>query len=277
MCATLINHGERLIMPSSHYMHSLINAVNELPLLTYDATTVWPRTYIRCRPTPSRGDGVGVRRPRGPGCCRWHGGTSQNGTLHMRQNSGGGVRVRARARVGVWVCVRARDSVCYNIRFSLSPILQLLILGQALGFALWKTGVRMIKEKKWVALVTNGGDIFQEENQDDKICNSMLPWFCFFIIFSPHRREYCNEKPKAKYCVGRLNFPWTCWTSKTCLLSSAEAAQPWQYTGIYSVPHRKQGKLTLLHHLVLVSSNKPGQTACQQHPNQLFRTRIKVE
>lgn len=40
MCATLINHGERLIMPSSHYMHSPINAVNELPLLTYDATTV---------------------------------------------------------------------------------------------------------------------------------------------------------------------------------------------------------------------------------------------
>lgn len=114
MCATLINHGERLIMPSSHYMHSPINAVNELPLLTYDATTVWPRTYIRCRPTPSRGDGVGVQRPRGPGCCRWHGGTSQDGTLHMRQNSGGGVRVRARARVGVWVCVRACmwETVC---------------------------------------------------------------------------------------------------------------------------------------------------------------------
>lgn len=130
-------------------------------------------------------------------------------------------------------CVRARDSVCYNIRFSLSPILQLLVLGQALGFALWKTGVGMIKEKKWVALVTNSGDIFQEENQDDKICNSMLPWCCFFIVFSPHRREYCNEKPKAKYSVGRLNFPWTCWTSETCLLSSAEAAQPWQYTGTY--------------------------------------------
>lgn len=29
----------------------------------------------------------------------------------------------------------------------------------------------------------------------------------------------------------------------------------------------------LLHHLILVSSNKPGQTACQQHPDQLFQTR----
>lgn len=35
MCATLINHGERLIVPSGHYMHSPIDAVNELPVLTY--------------------------------------------------------------------------------------------------------------------------------------------------------------------------------------------------------------------------------------------------
>lgn len=40
--------------------------------------------------------------------------------------------------VGVRACVRARDSGCYNIRFSLSPILQLLIFRQALDFALLK-------------------------------------------------------------------------------------------------------------------------------------------
>lgn len=62
----------------------------------------------------------------------------------------GGVRVCARTclLVGAWVCVRARDSVCYNIRFSLSPILQLLILRQALDFTLLKDWVGEDKRKE---------------------------------------------------------------------------------------------------------------------------------
>lgn len=59
----------------------------------------------------------------------------------------------ARARAcswGVWVCVRAceRQCVCYNIRFSLSPILQLLILRQALDSALLKDCVGEDKKKR---------------------------------------------------------------------------------------------------------------------------------
>lgn len=58
-------------------------------------------------------------------------------------------RARARACLwGVWVCVRARDSVCYNIRFSLSPIRQLLILRHALDFALLKDWVGEDKRKE---------------------------------------------------------------------------------------------------------------------------------
>lgn len=97
-------------------------------------------------------------------------------------------------------CVRARDSVCYNIRFSLSPILQLLILGQALGFTLWKTGGG--GKKKWVALVTNSVDIFREENQDGKICNSMFPWFCFSLFFPPWKR-ILQWKTQSKVSCGK--------------------------------------------------------------------------
>lgn len=53
---------------------------------------------------------------------------------------------------GVWACVRARDSVCYNIHFSLSPILQLLIFRQDRLWTLrfWKTRERSggIKKKQ---------------------------------------------------------------------------------------------------------------------------------
>lgn len=67
-------------------------------------------------------------------------------TLRMGQSSGGGVRVCARTGLLVGggvgcACVRARDSVCYDIRCSLPPILQLLILRQALDFALLKDWV----------------------------------------------------------------------------------------------------------------------------------------
>lgn len=51
-------------------------------------------------------------------------------TLRMGQSSGGGVRVCARTWLLVGcgcACVRARDSVCYNIHFSLSPMLQLVV------------------------------------------------------------------------------------------------------------------------------------------------------
>lgn len=113
MCATLINHGERLIMPSSHYMHSPINAVNELPLLTYDATTVWPRTYRRCRPGPSRGVGAGSGGRGDP--ATWGGTVELHRMGHYAwDSSGGGVRVCARTGLLVGVCVRAcvRETVC---------------------------------------------------------------------------------------------------------------------------------------------------------------------
>lgn len=67
-------------------------------------------------------------------------------TLHGGQRSGirggGAASADARARACLWwggVCVRARDSVCYNIRVSLSwVLLQVLVLRQALDVALLK-------------------------------------------------------------------------------------------------------------------------------------------
>lgn len=96
MCATLINHGERLIVPSGHYMHSLIDAVNELPVLTYNATTAWPR----------------ARRP-GPGV-----GSGRTAVLHRMvhyawdRSGGWGASVRAHVLAcgGVRACVR--ETVC---------------------------------------------------------------------------------------------------------------------------------------------------------------------
>lgn len=86
-------------------------------------------------------------RPSGPGGSRRHGGTSQDGGNTTRgaevgnSGRGGGERRRARTCLLVvgGVCVRARDSVCYNIRVSLSwVLLQVLVLRQALDVALLK-------------------------------------------------------------------------------------------------------------------------------------------
>lgn len=69
----------------------------------------------------------------------WHRGTSQDGTLgvgHLGSGVGASVRAHGLARGGVRACVRARDSVCYNIHGSLSPALQLLVFTQALDFTL---------------------------------------------------------------------------------------------------------------------------------------------
>lgn len=84
---------------------------------------------------------------------------------------------------GVWACVRARDSVCYNIHFSLSPILQLLIFRQDRLWTLrfWKTRERSggIKKKpKWVALVANrvhGYFALPSQEQKQKYSNSAKP------------------------------------------------------------------------------------------------------
>lgn len=76
----------------------------------------------------ARGSALGARR-----CFTgWY-------TTHGTGREVGG-RVCAHARACLWGCarVRARDSVCYNIRVSLSWTLQFLILGQALGFTLPK-------------------------------------------------------------------------------------------------------------------------------------------
>lgn len=74
-----------------------------------------------------------------------HAGTRQDGGNTTRGGRGrdfGGWRARTRAHVlacGGGVCVRARDSVCYNIRVSLSwVLLQVPVLRQALDVALLK-------------------------------------------------------------------------------------------------------------------------------------------
>lgn len=76
-------------------------------------------------------------------------------------------------------CVRARDSVCYNIRFSLSPILQLLVLGQALGFALWKTCYTI---SYWLAVINRDRQHASSipincENAIPKATPAMIPIF----------------------------------------------------------------------------------------------------
>lgn len=153
-------------MPSSHYMHSPINAVNELPLLTYDATTCVTKN-IQTVPSYAepRGVGGGSGGPGGPrplSVAPWN--FTEWDTTHGTFREVGCECARARAaRGGVRACVR--ETVC--ARTFMSVFL--------------------------------------------RSCSS----------WSSHRL----------------------WASHSLK--------------------------DLLHHLILVSSNKPGQTACQQHPDQL--------
>lgn len=92
-------------------MHSPINAVNELPLLTYDAKLLCDQEHTDGAVlTPGHAGGEGRW---GPGRSRWHRGTSQDGTLRMGTVREVGCEC-ARTRACSWgcACVRARDSVC---------------------------------------------------------------------------------------------------------------------------------------------------------------------
>lgn len=96
MCATLINHGERLIVPSGHYMHSPIDAVNELPVLTYKCN------YSVTKSAPSWPGGLALG-------ARWcfTGWYTTHGT---GWEVGGGECARARACL--WGCACVRETVC---------------------------------------------------------------------------------------------------------------------------------------------------------------------
>lgn len=132
---------------------------------------------------------------------------------------------------------------------------------------------------EWVALVANSihGRFFcslfprKLKWQNSTLHFSPHPPHLFFF---PHHTQNWDENPKAQKPMGKVNSQRMLSEHKTCCLSSAEAAQPRQHSKAFLVlPPGEREKLTLLHHLVLVSSNKPGQTACQQHPDQLFQTR----
>lgn len=203
MCATLINHGERLIVPSGHYMHSLIDAVNELPVLTYNATTAWPR----------------ARRP-GPGV-----GSGRTAVLHRMvhyawdRSGGWGASVRAHVLAcgGVRAC--ERDSVCYNIRVSLPWTLQFLISGQALGFTLlkdWMKGQKTRGGSVWVPAAAIVHSLFKKEAEAARqsIVHPPSPLLlCPPFFFN--QTERWNEKHKARNHMGRLKSWLLCHLSTT--------------------------------------------------------------
>lgn len=91
MCATFINHGERLIKPSSHYMHSPIIAVNDLTSVNFttqlqsDQVHTSSAITILCGAFGVAWPVLSAKRFR---LLLWHDSTSRNGTLRMVQSVG---------------------------------------------------------------------------------------------------------------------------------------------------------------------------------------------
>lgn len=148
----------------------------------------------------ARGSALGARR-----CFTgWY-------TTHGTGREVGG-RVCAHARACLWGCarVRARDSVCYNIRVSLSWTLQFLILGQALGFTLPKDWRKGQKARGGSVCVPAAGIVPSPFKKEAEVArHSMVrspsssphPPPLFFF----NQTEHWNEKHKAKNHTGRLN------------------------------------------------------------------------